>query len=288
MTNAFDQIRKFRRIEVGTKKLVKELFSGAWASVYKGQGIEPEDLRIYTHSDPVRFIDWHVTAKQGKPYIRLFKEERQLTVLLLVDASGSILFGRKREKLAEMASLIAFSALKNGDKVGLLFFSSKIEKYTPPQAGSTHILPLIQELLYFKAENKGTNLKLALETAARLQKKRCALFVFSDFLFSTDPEFLKVMAKKYDLVAINLNEPLEKKMERCGLVRTSDLEEGDKVLVDTSGEAYQKEYVMGVKEMQTLSRKSIEKAGGTFVSLTSEEKATDKLIEFFSKKKRKR
>jgi uncharacterized protein (DUF58 family) len=284
--NALDEIRHLRQIEVKTKKLVKDLFSGAWASLYKGQGIEPEDLRAYAPEDPIRFIDWHVTARAGKPYIRLFKEERQLTVLLLVDASASILFGDKRDQLAEMASLIAFSALQNGDKVGLLFFSSKIEKYISPKSGSTHILPLVQELLYFQPTKKGTNMQLALETVARMQKKRCALFLFSDFLFEVQPILLKIMAKKYDFVGINLNDPLEKKMQNMGWIRMQDLEKGNQVLINTSDPTYLSLYDQKVSQLIEQSRTCIEKGGGSFISLSSQDSVSDKLIEFFEKKRR--
>ena len=284
--NELDELRRFKKIEVGTKKSVLDLFSGQWASVYKGQGIEPEDLRIYMSGDPIRFIDWHVTAKTGKAYIRLFKEERQLTVLLLIDASASISFGAKRSKLAEMASLIAFSALKNGDKVGLLFFSSIIEKYIPPKSGSTHIFPLIQELLYFKPVKKGTDMQLALETAARVHKKRCALFVFSDFLVEMPQQILKIMAKRYDFVAIDLNDPLERKLDNMGLIRMEDLEKGTHTLINTSDGAALKQYHDKIAKSIFESRQSIEKAGGTFLSLSSTDSSIDKMIEFFEKKKR--
>lgn len=281
-----DDLKRFRKLEVKTKKNVLDLFSGEWASVYKGSGIEPEDLRPYAFQDPIRFIDWHVTAKTGKPYIRLFKEERQLTVLLLVDTSGSIFFGKKREKLAEMASLIAFCALKNGDRVGLLFFSSILEKYIPPKTGSTHILPLIQELLYFQPKNKGTHIKAALEAVTRLQKKHCALFIFSDFLFEAPDSLISTLSKKYDLVAIDLNDPLETKMDEIEWIRLQDMEKGKEILINPSSSAFQKLYTSNTKSQRLRTCKAVEKSGGTFISLSTEDSATDKLIEFFAKRKR--
>lgn len=277
--------RDFRQLEVRCRKLVQELFSGKWASIYKGQGIEPEDLRLYAPGDPIRFIDWHVTARTGKPHIRLFKEERQLNVLLLVDTSASIFFKEKREKMAELASLIAFSALKSGDKAGLLFFSSCIEKYLPPKSGSTHILPLIQDLLYFKPKRKGTDIQMALEAVNRLQKKPCALFIFSDFLFSLPESSIQKMCKKHDLVAIDINDPLEKELPPLEWIRLQDSERGNKLLINGSS-TLQKNYSENMKKHLNRCKTVIEKSGGTYLSLSTTDSVADKLIEFFQRRRR--
>jgi len=231
-------IKKIKRIEIKTKTLVNTLFSGEYKSVFKGRGMEFSDVREYTYGDDMRFIDWNVTARMQAPYVKKFMEERELTVIFLVDASGSQDFGSikqmKGEIAAEICSVLAFSAIKNNDRVGLIIFTDKIEKFIPPKKGRTNVLRVIRELLYFKPENKGTDISVALDFLGSIAKRSCVVFLVSDFIAKGFAPSLRVASRRHDVIAINLTDPRENELPSAGFIELEDGETGEIVLVDTS------------------------------------------------------
>lgn len=223
---------RIRRIEVATRKLVEELLAGAWRSAFKGQGLEFEEVREYVPGDDVRTIDWNVTARMNRPFIKSFREERQMTVLLLVDVSASCRFGSeerlKSELVAELAAALAFSAIKNQDKVGIILFSDQIELYIPPKQGPQHVLRLIREILAFKPKGNKTDLQMALRFFGRVQKRSALAFVISDFL--SPPNYLhelKILKNRHDLVLFGISDPLERAFPPYSCVTVKDLETGE-------------------------------------------------------------
>ena len=230
-------IRKIRRIEIRTKKLVNDVFSGEYHSIFKGRGMEFEEVREYQPGDDIRIIDWNVTARYGYPFVKKFTEERELTVMLLVDASSSGEFGTaqrmKGEIAAELCSVLAFSAIKNNDRVGMIIFTDKIEKYIPPKKGSSHVLRLIREVLYFKPEDQRTDINCALEFLGRIIKRRCVVFLVSDFLNAGFEKMLSIANKRHDVIAIKIVDPREIELPNVGFIELEDTETGDQILIDT-------------------------------------------------------
>jgi len=230
-----------RRIEIRTRRLVQEVFSGEYHSVFKGTGMEFREVREYVPGDDVRTIDWNVTARTGDPFVKLFEEERELTVMLAVDMSRSGWFGSqgssKVEIAAELCGVLAFSAIANKDKVGLLLFSDRVEKYIPPAKGKSHVLRLIRELLTFEPEGHGTSIKAPLELLGSVLKRKATVFLVSDFWDSGFGARLSVLARKHDLVAVRVRDPRETSLPAVGLVNWIDAETGQEVLVDTSSPA---------------------------------------------------
>lgn len=230
--------QKIHLIHFWTKKLVDELLAGAYKSAFKGRGLEFEEVREYVEGDDVRYIDWNVTSRIGNPYVKTFKEERGLTVMLLVDVSSSLSFGTKfllkKERIAELSAMITISAVKNSDKVGLLLFSSEIEKYVPPKRGQRHVLRVIRELLAYHPRKKTTSIKEALSFLGKVQTKPCVIFLISDFLTgeSFDLE-LKILSKRHDLVGIQIIDPVEDDFPSLALFSMKDLEEDKVKLIDT-------------------------------------------------------
>lgn len=230
-------IRKVRRIEIRTKKLVNDVFSGEYHSIFKGRGMEFEEVREYQPGDDIRIIDWNVTARYGFPFVKKFTEERELTVMLLVDASSSGEFGTaqrmKGEIAAELCSVLAFSAIKNNDRVGMIIFTDKIEKYIPPKKGSSHVLRLIREVLYFKPEHQRTDINCALEFLGRIIKRRCVVFLVSDFLNTGFEKKLSIANKRHDVIAIKIVDPREIELPNVGFIELEDTETGEQILIDT-------------------------------------------------------
>ena len=231
-------IRKIRRIQIRTSHKVDELLAGTWNSAFKGRGIEFEEVRPYQVGDDVRTIDWNVTARSDVPYVKLFREERELAVVLLVDLSASQSFGTheqtKRELVAELGATLAMSAIKNNDKVGLTLFTDDIEKCIPPRKGSRHVLRLIRELLYCEPVGSRTNLRHALEHLNRTSKRRTVVFLISDFQDTGFEATLKVARRKHDIIPVVISDPREGTMPNVGLVRLQDEETGDVITLDTA------------------------------------------------------
>ena len=231
-------LKQVRQIEIRTKGLVNHLFSGEYHSVFKGRGMEFSEVREYQYGDDVKNIDWNVTARFGHPYIKVFEEERELTVMLMVDISGSLMFGSvsktKQRVAAELSAILAFSALKNNDKVGLILFTDKIEKFVPPRKGNIHVLRIIREVLSFEPEGNATDIKAALEFMNNAIKKRSIIFLLSDFLDEDYEEILRVVGKKNDLIGVVLDDRRENEIPPIGLIKFTDAETGEERWIDTS------------------------------------------------------
>ncbi len=236
-------IKKIRRIEIITARQAQNQLVGAYQSVFKGMGMAFSEVRPYQPGDDVRRIDWNVTARSGEPHIKLFVEEREMTVMLLVDASASGLFGtreqKKREMAAEIAALLAFSAIKNNDRIGLIIFTDRVEKFMPPKKGKKHVLALISEILTFQPQSRGTNLGAGLEFLGRVARRQSVAFLLSDFLVeggTADYEKqLRIAARRHDLVPVTIQDPFEEELPKIGYVYFEDIETGEVVAFDTSG-----------------------------------------------------
>ena len=245
--DAKDLIKKVRKIEIKTRGLSQNIFAGEYHSAFKGRGMMFSEVREYQYGDDIRDIDWNVTARHNHPYIKVYEEERELTVMLLVDVSGSRYFGaegqEKREMIAEIAATIAFSASQNNDKIGALFFSDKIEKFIPPQKGKKHILLIIRELLDFKPESRGTDIGAAVRYFADAMKKRCTTFLISDFIDEHDySKPLAVARNRHDVIALQVYDKRDTQMPDVGLMRVLDLETGSSRWIDTSSSRVRKAY----------------------------------------------
>lgn len=233
-----DILRKVRKIEIKARGLSRDIFAGQYHSAFKGRGMAFSEVREYQYGDDVRDIDWNVTARFHHPYVKVFEEERELTVMLLVDVSGSLDFGTvnqlKKDLLTEIASTLAFSAIQNNDKIGVVFFSDHVEKYIPPKKGKKHILYIIREMLDFQPESKRTNLGNAIEFLTKVMKRRCTSFILSDFYVKDDfKDALSIAANKHDVVAIQVYDPRTKELPDVGLLKVLDPETGHEMYVDT-------------------------------------------------------
>ncbi|MDR3627445.1 MAG: DUF58 domain-containing protein [Ignavibacteriaceae bacterium] len=253
-------LAQVRQIEIKTKGLVNQVFSGEYHSVFKGRGMEFSEVREYQFGDDIRSIDWNVTARLGHPYVKIFEEERELTVMLMVDLSGSLIFGSvdktKQQIAAELSAILAFSALKNSDKVGLILFTDKIEKFVPPRKGRMHVLRIIREVLSFSPEGKATNIKAALEYMNNAVKKKSIAFLISDFMDSGYEKILRIVSRKHDLVGIVLNDAREDEIPKMGLVKFTDAESGRERWIDTDDK--QVRYLFReMRERNIASRKSL-------------------------------
>lgn len=231
-------LKKVRKIEIKTRGLSNQIFSGQYHSAFKGRGMAFSEVREYSIGDDIRSIDWNVTARTGTPFVKVFEEERELTVMMLVDVSGSGDFGsrqmQKRQMMTEICAVISFSALQNNDKVGVIFFSDRIEKFIPPKKGKSHILRIIRELIDFTPESKGTDIGQALRYLTNAVKKRSIAFVLSDFIGKGYNDPLKIASRKHDLVAVRIHDPLEAELPDVGLLPLTDAETGQLVWVNTS------------------------------------------------------
>ena len=230
--------QKIRRIQIRSSHQVDELLAGSWNSAFKGRGIEFEEVRPYQVGDDVRSIDWNVTARSDQPFVKLFREEREMSVLLLVDLSRSVEFGTqsqtKRDLIAELGATLAMSATKNNDKVGVTLFTDEIEKSIPPCKGSRHVLRIIRELLYCQPVGSGTSIRTAIEHLNRTSKRRSAVFLVSDFFDAGFESVLKVATRRHDIVPVTVSDPRERELPNVGLIRLRDIETGQLVMVDTS------------------------------------------------------
>lgn len=245
-------LKKVKRIEIQTRGLVNDVFSGEYHSVFKGRGMEFSEVREYQFGDDIRTIDWNVTARTGHPYVKVFDEERELTVMLLVDVSSSGEFGTvermKGEIAVEICALLAFSAIKNNDKVGLIIFTDRIEKFVPPKKGRSHVLRVLRELLYHRPEGHGTDIALALEYLSRVTTRRAVVFLVSDFLSENYEKALRIANRRHDLVAITITDPRELELPDIGFVELEDAETGEIVLIDTSDFGVQETFTTETSE----------------------------------------
>ena len=238
-------LKKVRQIEIRTGRLVNNVFGGKYESVFKGRGMEFHEVREYVPGDDIRSIDWNVTARAGSPYVKKFIEERELTVLLVADMSGSGCFGSrnkmKRDIMVEIGALLAFSAIKNNDRIGLLLFTDGVEKFIPPKKGRFHVLRVIRELLYYKPEHKKTNISAALEYLGKVLKKHSIIFLLSDFMDSGYERLLRILNKRHDIIAISISDPRERHLPEIGLIEFEDAETGEVIYLDTGDSLLKKE-----------------------------------------------
>jgi uncharacterized protein (DUF58 family) len=277
--------KKIRRIEIRTKRLVNDLFSGEYHSTFKGQGMEFEEVRQYEPGDDIRLIDWNVTARTGFPHIKKFREERELSVIFLVDASSSGTFGTKErfkaDAAAELCAVLAFSAIKNNDKVGMIIFTDKIENFIPPKKGKAHVLRLIREILYFKPEGTQTDIKGALEYFNRVIKKKSVVFLVSDFLSEDYLKPLQIANNKHDVIAIKISDPREIKFENVGLIELEDAETGETILIDTSSAAFRKDFARQAEEDSFGLKRSLKLINLDFIQIITNQSYIVPLINFF-------
>lgn len=283
-------LSQVRQIEIKTKGLVNQVFSGEYHSVFKGRGMEFSEVREYQFGDDIRNIDWNVTARFGHPFIKIFEEERELTVILMVDLSGSLIFGSvqktKQQIAAELSAVLAFSALKNNDKAGLLLFTDKIEKFVPPRKGRKHVLRIIREVLSFEPVGKSTSLKTALEYMNSAIKKRSIVFLLSDFIDEGYEKILKAAGKKHDLIGVVINDEREISIPKMGLVKFIDAETGLERWIDTSSSKVQ-ERLEEYRNQITLKRKNLFAAGRIDnIEVKTGEDYVKPLIRFFRMRER--
>ncbi|MDK1020219.1 MAG: DUF58 domain-containing protein [Candidatus Hydrogenedentes bacterium] len=239
-------MQKIRRIQIRTSHMVNEILAGAYRSVFKGQGMEFEEVREYVPGDDIRLIDWNVTARTSKPHVKILVEERELTVMLMVDASGSGRFGSvtrfKNELAAELCAVLAFSAIQNSDKVGLIIFTDEVELYVPPKKGRRHVLRVIREVLYFKPKGVGTDIPEALHFLNGVTKRRAVAFLVSDFMEADHEPALRIANKRHDVIAVTVTDPREEELPNVGLVNVRDAETGREVLVDSGDARVRQDY----------------------------------------------
>jgi uncharacterized protein (DUF58 family) len=278
-------LQKVKRIEIRTRGLVNELFGGEYHSVFKGRGMTFSEVREYQPGDDIRLIDWNVTARNGSPFVKVFEEERELIVYLLVDVSASGEFGSiqqlKRDMGAEIAAVLGFSAIKNNDKVGLILFSDDIEKYVPPKKGKSHVLRVIRELLYVKPKRTGTSIKNALDYLLKVAKRRSVVFILSDFLDDDYWTSLKIVNRKHDLIGIRLYDPAETEIPEFGLAKVEDPETGEAFWIDSSSkEARDRLKKEIIHKTESFKKKTI-KTGLDLIPISTDQDYVDPLMSFF-------
>lgn len=280
-----DLLKKVRKIEIKTRGLTRQVFAGRYHSAFKGRGMTFSEVREYQYGDPIRDIDWNVTARFNHPYVKVFEEERELTVMLIVDLSGSRNFGSdsimKRDLMTELAAVLSFSAIQNNDKVGVVFFTNKIEKFIPPKKGRTHILRIITELLTFEPEEQGTDINNALEFFTGAIKKRCTAFLISDFIDTGYERSMMIANNKHDLVALRISDPLEDALPNVGLIRMLDAETNKEFWVDTSRTKNRELYQQWKEKLSQYFSKSITRSGVDSVDIRTDEDYVIPLMKMF-------
>jgi uncharacterized protein (DUF58 family) len=285
-------LKKVRRIEIRTRRIVDELISGEYHSSFKGQGMEFDEVREYMPGDDVRRIDWNVTARYGTPFIKKFAEERELTVIILMDVSGSKRFGTvdyyKSELAAELTALLAFAAIKNNDKVGMISFSDQIEQFIPPKKGRRNVLRLIREVLYFEPKGRGTDIAAALEYFNRVIKRRAVLFVISDFIGPDFRKPLMIASRRHDTIAINITDPREMRLPESGLMFIEDAETGQRMWMDTSSSATRRAFEDNARTRQGSLSELFRQLKVDSVSLSTEGSYIEALTRFFKLRELKR
>lgn len=281
-------LKKVRKIEIKTKGLSRHIFSGEYHSAFKGRGMSFSEVRNYQFGDDVRNIDWNVTARTGDPYVKIFEEERELTVMLLIDVSRSSFFGTvnqlKNEILTEICAVLAFSAINNNDKVGVIFFSDQVEKFIPPKKGKQHILRIIRELIDFQPQHQGTDIETTLQYFNNVVKKRSICFLLSDFMTKNYESALRIASRKHDVVGIHMVDPREEELPNVGLLRASDAETGAMRWIDTSSARVRERYASWYTEHYQYFRSAFLKSGADAVSIRTNESYVNALLKFFKKR----
>lgn len=284
-----DLLKKVRRIEIKARGLSSNIFAGEYHSAFKGRGMAFSEVREYSYGDDMRDIDWNVTARYNKPFVKIFEEERELTVMLLIDVSESLSFGTstaiKRDMLAEIAATLAFSAIQNNDKIGVIFFSDKIEKFVPPKKGRKHILYIIREILSFEPENNQTDISMALRYLTNAIKKRCTAFLLSDFIDTSDyKQALKIANRKHDLVSIQVYDKMSTELKPLGLMKVYNPETGDDQWIDTSSRKVRNIYRNWWINQQTYMQGAFKQSGVDSVSISTDDDYVKSLLMLFQKR----
>lgn len=287
--DAKDLLKKVRRIEIKTRGLSQNIFAGEYHSAFKGRGMTFSEVREYQYGDDIRDIDWNVTARHNHPYVKVYEEERELTVMLLVDVSGSRLFGavgeEKREMIAEIAATLAFSAIQNNDKIGVIFFSDKIEKFIPPKKGRKHILFIIRELLDFTPDSSGTDIAMVLRYFSDALKKRCTTFLISDFIDGNDYyKALSIASNKHDVYGVQVYDKRDAQIPDVGLMRVRDLETGTERWIDTSSKRVRNEYQRWWYERQQNMSDTLKRCRVGSVSVATDEDYVTALMGLFKRR----
>lgn len=287
--DAKDLLKKVRKIEIKTRGLSQNIFAGEYHSAFKGRGMTFSEVREYQYGDDIRDIDWNVTARHNRPYVKVYEEERELTVMLLVDVSGSRLFGavgqEKREMIAEIAATLAFSAIQNNDKIGVIFFSDKIEKFIPPKKGRKHILFIIRELIDFAPKSKGTDISMVLRYFTDALKKRCTTFLISDFIDDKDYyKALSIASNKHDVFGVQVYDKRDSSLPDVGLMRVSDLETGADRWVDTSSKRTRDEYGRWWYGRQQAMSETLKRCRVNFCSVPPDEDYVVALMGLFKRR----
>lgn len=278
-------LKRVRRLEIKTRGLSNHIFSGEYHSAFKGRGMSFSEVREYQFGDDIRSIDWNVTARFNHPFVKIFEEERELTVMLLVDVSESSIFGtakqNKRNMITELCAVLAFSAINNNDKVGVIFFSDGVEKYIPPKKGKSHILFIIRELISFEPKRKGTNIKETLRFFNNAAKKRSIVFLMSDFLTGSYQDALNIASKRHDMVGLHIYDQRDKELPSVGLIQMNDLETGERQWVDSSDKKVQQYYTQQFHQHVQYCRNSFKKSGAELISIRTDEDYVKALQSFF-------
>ena len=280
-----DILKRVRKIEIKTRRMSNQIFSGHYHSAFKGRGMAFSEVREYQFGDDIRNIDWNVTARFNHPFIKVFEEEREMTVVLLIDVSASNLFGSnqnfKSEVITELSAVLAFSAIQNNDKVGVIFFSNKVEKFIAPAKGRSHILRIIRELINFKAEEKGTNIEEALRYLSNVIKKKCTSFILSDFQDSNYKNALQIANRKHDIAAVKVNDRRELELPEMGLIKVQDSETGTQRIIDTSSADVRQAYKDWFVSQQNYAIQACRHSGVDYVEVFTGEDYVKPLIKLF-------
>lgn len=286
--NTTEILKKVRKIEIKTRRLSDHIFSGEYHSQFKGRGMTFSEVRQYQYGDDIRSIDWNVTARYNEPYVKVFEEERELTMLLLVDVSGSESFGTqnqsKKDTQTEIAATLAFSAIQNNDKVGLILFTDEIELYIPPKKGKSHVLRIIRELIEFKPKSKQTNIKQALAYLSRVMKKKAIVFMLSDFMDDDYEKPLKIVGKKHDLTGIRIYDKREEEMQNIGLIPVLDAETGQTHWVNTASKKVRRNYKAHFLQTAEYYKTVFKKSGAGVINTRTDQDYVKQLLGYFKAK----
>ncbi len=278
-------LKKVRKIEIKTRRLSNHVFGGEYHSTFKGRGMTFSEVRNYQFGDDVRSIDWNVTARYNEPFVKVFEEERELTMMLVVDVSGSELFGSgmqfKKEVITEIAATLAFSATQNNDKIGLLLFTDQMELFIPPKKGRSHVLRIIRELIEFKPQGKGTDVAAALKYVTSVIKKKAIVFVLSDFITDGYQHTLKIVSGKHDVTGIRVYDKREESIPNVGLVQMMDRETGEHIMVNTGSGSARESYAVYFRERENYFKESFTRSGAGVISSRVDESYVKKLMGYF-------
>jgi len=288
--STIELLKKVRKIEIKTKGLSNHIFSGEYHTAFKGKGMAFSEVREYQPGDDVRSIDWNVTARYNSPFVKVFEEEREMTVILLIDVSGSSDFGTqtqlKREVATEIAAVLSFSAINNNDKIGVIFFSDKIEKFIPPKKGKSHILRIIRELITFESESKKTNIEVALKYFNNVIKKRAVCFILSDFMDGEFDKSLKIARNKHDIVALRIHDEREEFLPNVGMIKVEDTESGEMRWIDSSNKKIRSNFNNNYREFEKKLKQTLQSSGVDHIDIKTGKDYVKPLMNFFKNREK--